>query len=100
MGRHSLMKLLLDTHIWIWMVLEPTRLSRRVAHALDDVKERTVALGHQCLGVAYAYPEAKVGVGRRSCCWGAAHDRTPEITRSSGHNGRRIRDLQDGSGPQ
>jgi PIN domain nuclease of toxin-antitoxin system len=38
MGRHSLMKLLLDTHIWIWMVLEPTRLSRRVAHALDDVK--------------------------------------------------------------
>jgi PIN domain nuclease of toxin-antitoxin system len=29
------MKLLLDTHIWIWMVIEPTRLSRRVARALD-----------------------------------------------------------------
>jgi PIN domain nuclease of toxin-antitoxin system len=36
MGRNSLMKLLLDTHIWIWSALEPTRLSRRVAHALDD----------------------------------------------------------------
>ena len=30
------MKLLLDTHIWIWMVLNPTRLSRRVARALND----------------------------------------------------------------
>ena len=30
------MKLLLDTHIWIWMVLNPTRLSRRVASALND----------------------------------------------------------------
>jgi PIN domain nuclease of toxin-antitoxin system len=30
------MKLLLDTHIWLWMVLEPKRLSRRVARALDD----------------------------------------------------------------
>jgi PIN domain nuclease of toxin-antitoxin system len=28
------MKLLLDTHIWIWTVLEPTRLSKRVARAL------------------------------------------------------------------
>jgi PIN domain nuclease of toxin-antitoxin system len=31
------MKLLLDTHIWLWMVLEPTRLSRRVARALADL---------------------------------------------------------------
>jgi PIN domain nuclease of toxin-antitoxin system len=30
------MKLLLDTHIWIWSVLEPQRLSRRVAAKLDD----------------------------------------------------------------
>ena len=36
MGRHARMKLLLDTHIWIWSVLEPARLSRRVAHAVDD----------------------------------------------------------------
>lgn len=32
------MKLLLDTHIWLWMVLEPTRLSRRVARALADLR--------------------------------------------------------------
>jgi PIN domain nuclease of toxin-antitoxin system len=30
------MKLLLDTHIWIWSVLEPRRLSRRVAAELDN----------------------------------------------------------------
>ena len=30
------MRLLLDTHIWIWLVLEPGRLSRRVARVLDD----------------------------------------------------------------
>ncbi len=30
------MKLLLDTHIWIWSVLEPKRLSKRVAGALSS----------------------------------------------------------------
>jgi PIN domain nuclease of toxin-antitoxin system len=30
------LKLLLDTHIWIWSVAEPKRLSRRVLHELKD----------------------------------------------------------------
>jgi len=30
------MKLLLDTHIWLWSLLEPARLSSRVAAALAD----------------------------------------------------------------
>jgi PIN domain nuclease of toxin-antitoxin system len=30
------MKLLLDTHIWIWSVLEPERLARRIARAIDN----------------------------------------------------------------
>ena len=30
------MKLLLDTHIWIWSVAEPKQLSRRVQHELRD----------------------------------------------------------------
>ncbi|HVO81209.1 MAG TPA: type II toxin-antitoxin system VapC family toxin [Terriglobales bacterium] len=30
------MKLLLDTHIWLWSIAEPHRLSRRVAKELDD----------------------------------------------------------------
>jgi PIN domain nuclease of toxin-antitoxin system len=30
------MKLLLDTHIWLWSLGEPHRLSKRVAKALDD----------------------------------------------------------------
>jgi PIN domain nuclease of toxin-antitoxin system len=29
------MKLLLDTHIWIWSLLDPPRLTRRVAKALE-----------------------------------------------------------------
>jgi len=29
-------KLLLDTHIWLWSLLDPERLSRRVAQALLD----------------------------------------------------------------
>ena len=29
------MKLLLDTHIWLWSTLEPTRLSKKVAAALE-----------------------------------------------------------------
>jgi PIN domain nuclease of toxin-antitoxin system len=36
MGSGPLMRLLLDTHIWVWLVLEPGRLSRRVARVLDD----------------------------------------------------------------
>lgn len=30
------MKLLLDTHIWLWSALDPQRLSRRVARELAD----------------------------------------------------------------
>ena len=30
------MKLLLDTHIWLWSTLEPERLTRRVEKALTD----------------------------------------------------------------
>jgi PIN domain nuclease of toxin-antitoxin system len=30
------LKLLLDTHIWIWSVLDPGKLSRRVASAMDE----------------------------------------------------------------
>jgi PIN domain nuclease of toxin-antitoxin system len=34
------MKLLLDTHIWIWSVLEPERLSRRVARELSSARNQ------------------------------------------------------------
>ena len=30
------MNLLLDTHIWLWSVLEPTRLSKRIARAIGN----------------------------------------------------------------
>jgi len=34
------LKLLLDTHIWLWSLAEPQRLSRRVANELDDRKNQ------------------------------------------------------------
>lgn len=34
------MNLLLDTHIWLWSLLEPERLSRAVASALGDATAR------------------------------------------------------------
>ena len=34
------MNLLLDTHIWLWSLLEPERLARRVADALEDEGNR------------------------------------------------------------
>ena len=36
MGRVAGMKLLLDTHIWLWSLGEPNRLSKRVANELDN----------------------------------------------------------------
>jgi PIN domain nuclease of toxin-antitoxin system len=32
------LKLLLDTHIWFWSVIEPARLGRRVRHELTNVE--------------------------------------------------------------
>jgi PIN domain nuclease of toxin-antitoxin system len=36
MGNAPIVKLLLDTHIWLWSLLEPEKLSRRVARELDS----------------------------------------------------------------
>jgi PIN domain nuclease of toxin-antitoxin system len=32
------LKLLLDTHIWLWALLDPSKLTRRVARALENGK--------------------------------------------------------------
>jgi PIN domain nuclease of toxin-antitoxin system len=32
------LKLLLDTHVWLWQLLEPERLSKRAAAVLEDPK--------------------------------------------------------------
>ena len=36
MGGPAAVRLLLDTHIWLWSFLEPGKLSRRVRDALED----------------------------------------------------------------
>src|SRR5438128_8347885 len=36
LGRVASVRLLLDTHIWLWSALDPSRLSRRVADSLEN----------------------------------------------------------------
>ena len=36
------MKILLDTHVWLWMVLEPERLSEAASDALASAKNETM----------------------------------------------------------
>ena len=36
MGSSELVKLLLDTHIWIWSLLQPEKMVPRVRGALED----------------------------------------------------------------
>ena len=35
MGDNPIVRLLLDTHIWLWSLLEPGRLTKRVARAME-----------------------------------------------------------------
>jgi len=38
LGGAGLLRLLLDTHIWLWALLDPSKLTRRVARALENRK--------------------------------------------------------------
>ena len=38
MGGIARLKLLLDTHIWLWFVIDPRRLKRNTLQALSDPK--------------------------------------------------------------
>ena len=46
------MKLLLDTHIWLWGILEPQNLSGEVASALESPGQRVVVVSDQHLGAS------------------------------------------------
>lgn len=48
------MKLLLDTHIWLWSLLEPERLGAEVRAALQADDTELMAVTHQHLGSADA----------------------------------------------
>jgi PIN domain nuclease of toxin-antitoxin system len=38
MVRPSALRLLLDTHVWLWQLLEPERLSRRASAVIEDAE--------------------------------------------------------------
>jgi hypothetical protein len=44
------MKLLLDTHIWIWNELEPSKLTSEIHQQARISAKRTIAVSHQRLG--------------------------------------------------
>jgi len=48
LGRAAGMKLLLDTHIWLWSALNPARLSSRVAAALENPSNELWLLRSRC----------------------------------------------------
>lgn len=55
------MKMLLDTHVWLWMVLEPERLSEAASDALANAQNETI------LSVASAWELAiKQALGKLS----------------------------------
>jgi PIN domain nuclease of toxin-antitoxin system len=45
------LKLLLDTHIWIWTQLATGKLSARVKRALNNEATEVWLSAHQCLGI-------------------------------------------------
>jgi PIN domain nuclease of toxin-antitoxin system len=47
------MKLLLDTHIWIWGVQEPWKLSSEVARAITQPDNVLFSLAAQYLGIEH-----------------------------------------------
>lgn len=56
------MRLLLDTHVWLWMVAEPERLSRRVRGLLGDA-DHDVLLSAAAvweIGIKYATGKLKL----------------------------------------
>lgn len=57
------MKLLLDTHIWLWSVLEPERLSRRVSKEIQDMSNELWLSPISVRGIDRALAEGAYGPG-------------------------------------
>ena len=74
------MNLILDTHILIWSQLEPTRLSNRVARALDDSRNEWWISPVSSLEILTLYRKGRVRIPGIPSAW-----MTEIFTRASAH---------------
>jgi len=63
------MKLLLDTHIWLWSLLEPERLTRRVRRALVDSNNELWVSPVSTWEVLVLCDKGRVMLGRDPSTW-------------------------------
>ena len=63
------MKLLLDTHIWIWSLLEPTRLSRRVLAELETPDNELWLSPISVWEMLILIEKGRVAVDRDAAAW-------------------------------
>lgn len=63
------MKLLLDTHIWIWSILEPHRLSHRVTKALDDSGNQIWLSAISLWEVLLLHRKGRIKIGADALAW-------------------------------
>jgi|SRR5579862_5609366 len=72
------MKLLLDTHIWVWSVGQPHRLSRRVAKVLNDSRNELWISPVSLWEVLLLSRKKRLDVGRDCSAWiSAALEKVP-----------------------
>ena len=72
------MKLLLDTHIWVWNLLEPHRLSRRIAKVVDDSRNELWISPVSLWEVLNLSRKRRLDVGRDPAAWiSAALEKVP-----------------------
>src|SRR5437879_13278269 len=63
------MKLLLDTHIWVWNLLEPHRISRRVARALADPRNEFWISPISAWEVLLLFRKKRLDIGDDPVAW-------------------------------
>jgi|SRR5208283_1312985 PIN domain nuclease of toxin-antitoxin system len=72
------MKLLLDTHIWVWSIGQPARLSKRVAKALENPDNELWVSPISTWEVLLLYRKGRVVLEPDAETWfAAAHSRGP-----------------------
>ncbi len=79
------MRLLLDTHIWLWSVLEPERLSRRVSKEIQDAGNELWLSPISVWELIVLWEKGRMVPGEDIEAWVPISSAIPAITRSAGH---------------
>jgi PIN domain nuclease of toxin-antitoxin system len=69
MGNEPRLKLLLDTHIWVHQILEPEKLTRRVARALDHPENEQWLSAASVVEIQSLIYKKRIGVTQPAEVW-------------------------------